>query len=191
MGSDAGSGAFRGKRRREEPHQFLSSAGQGTTSKRRKPDSSGDDGSMESKYGAAASRMMANMGFKPGTGLGKDGQGIVAPLEGVSRPAHAGLGSVDEHRPFFHGKENLPPPPPALAEEESEPPRWSRKAAAARKSPAPVLVLPKSALLTTRAEQVQPMVVDRVIDMLTDLAGLNDEQDMEVDEGLPMAELQH
>jgi hypothetical protein len=35
------------------------------------------------------------------------------------------------------------------------------------------------------------MVVDRVIDMLTDLAGLNDEQDMEVDEGLPMAELQH
>ncbi|XP_051191242.1 septin and tuftelin-interacting protein 1 homolog 1-like [Lolium perenne] len=201
MGSDAGSDAFRGKRRREEPHQFLSSAGQGTTSKRRKPDSTGDDGSMESKYGAAASRMMANMGFKPGTGLGKDGQGIVAPLEGVSRPAHAGLGSVQEHRPFFHGKENLPPPPPALAEEEQEPPRWSRKAGAARKSPAPVLVLSKSALLTTRAEQdeqVQPMVVDRVIDMrgpeprvLTDLTGLNDEQEMEVDEDRPMPELQY
>ncbi|KAM0911976.1 hypothetical protein ACQ4PT_013148 [Festuca glaucescens] len=241
MGSDAGSDAFRGKRRREEPHQFLSSAGQGTTSKKRKPDSTGnagaeDDGhigmaarleqrvaedararreraagpsrrrqasaapaeeNMESKYGQAASRMMANMEFKPGTGLGKDGQGIVAPLEGVSRPAHAGLGSVEEHMPFFHGKENLPPP---LAEEEPEPPRWSRKAAAARKSPVPLLS--KSALLARRAEQdeqVQPMVVvDRVIDMrgpqprvLTDLTGLNDEQEMELDEDLPMPELQY
>ncbi|XP_047075827.1 septin and tuftelin-interacting protein 1 homolog 1-like isoform X2 [Lolium rigidum] len=142
--------------------------------------------------------MMANMGFKSGTGLGKDGQGIVAPLEGVSRPAHAGLGSVEEHRPFFHGKENLPPPPPPPAEEEPEPPRWSRKAAAARNSRAPGLVLSKSALLTTRAEQVQPMVVDRVIDMrgpqprvLTDMTGLNDEQEMDLDEDLPMPELQY
>ncbi|KAI3895490.1 hypothetical protein MKX03_035457 [Papaver bracteatum] len=38
------------------------------------------------------SKMMARMGFVEGGGLGKDGQGIVAPVEAVKRPKSLGLG---------------------------------------------------------------------------------------------------
>lgn len=36
---------------------------------------------------------MARMGFVPGTGLGRDAQGIVTPLTAVRRPKVRGLGS--------------------------------------------------------------------------------------------------
>ncbi|XP_073003650.1 uncharacterized protein [Typha latifolia] len=38
------------------------------------------------------SRMMAKMGFVEGHGLGKDGQGIVQPIEPIKRPKSLGLG---------------------------------------------------------------------------------------------------
>lgn len=38
------------------------------------------------------SRMMAKMGFAEGGGLGRDGQGIVSPIEAVRRPKSLGLG---------------------------------------------------------------------------------------------------
>ena len=38
------------------------------------------------------SRMMAKMGFVEGQGLGKDGQGMVKPIEVTKRPKSLGLG---------------------------------------------------------------------------------------------------
>ncbi|KAI9654420.1 MAG: hypothetical protein M1831_005386 [Alyxoria varia] len=43
-----------------------------------------------------AQRMMAKMGHKEGTGLGKEGEGMVAPIEVKLRPQGAGVGVVKE-----------------------------------------------------------------------------------------------
>ncbi|KAG0491916.1 hypothetical protein HPP92_005314 [Vanilla planifolia] len=40
------------------------------------------------------SKMMAKMGFVPGSGLGKDAQGAIAPLTAIRRPRSRGLGAT-------------------------------------------------------------------------------------------------
>ncbi|XP_074559662.1 uncharacterized protein LOC141815609 [Curcuma longa] len=50
-------------------------------------------GAFENHTKGFGSRMMVKMGFVPGTGLGKDGQGITTPLTAVRRPKSRGLGA--------------------------------------------------------------------------------------------------
>lgn len=152
-------------------------------------------GSLESNTKVA--KMMAMMGYKTGSGLGKNAQGITAPVETTLRPKNAGLGSVEgfkEPKPFT-SKENLPPPPPPPPSAKKEKQRWSKKASVRKDQ-----VLTKNELLAMRAEQEQdeqPTLVQKVIDMrgpqarvLTDLKGLSDEQEMEAND-VPMPELQY
>ncbi|KAF3783996.1 G patch domain-containing protein 2 [Nymphaea thermarum] len=50
-------------------------------------------GTFERHTRGFGSRMMAKMGFVEGTGLGKDGQGMLEPLSAKRRPKNLGLGS--------------------------------------------------------------------------------------------------
>ena len=54
-------------------------------------------GSFERHTKGFGSKMMVKMGFVPGYGLGKDGQGIVNPLTAVRRPKSRGLGATDKY----------------------------------------------------------------------------------------------
>jgi len=54
-------------------------------------------GSFERHTKGFGSKMMVRMGFVPGSGLGKDGQGIVNPLTAVRRPKSRGLGATDKY----------------------------------------------------------------------------------------------
>ncbi|CAL4997976.1 unnamed protein product [Urochloa decumbens] len=58
----------------------------------RAPETSGV-GSFERHTKGFGSKMMAKMGFVPGSGLGRDGQGIATPLTAVRRPKSRGLGA--------------------------------------------------------------------------------------------------
>ncbi|TKW09690.1 hypothetical protein SEVIR_6G119600v4 [Setaria viridis] len=54
-------------------------------------------GSFERHTKGFGSKMMAKMGFVPGSGLGRDGQGIPTPLTAVRRPKSQGLGAKDKY----------------------------------------------------------------------------------------------
>lgn len=52
--------------------------------------------------------MMKRMNYKEGAGLGRHGQGIIAPIEVALRPKNAGLGTVERS---IRGADQPPPPP--------------------------------------------------------------------------------
>ncbi|RLN04657.1 uncharacterized protein C2845_PM13G08450 [Panicum miliaceum] len=54
-------------------------------------------GSFERHTKGFGSKMMEKMGFVPGSGLGRDGQGIATPLTAVRRPKSRGLGAKDKY----------------------------------------------------------------------------------------------
>ncbi|CAL5015975.1 unnamed protein product [Urochloa decumbens] len=55
-------------------------------------------------------KMMKRMNYKEGAGLGRNGQGIVAPVELIPRPKNAGLGTAEGR---FTREDLLEPPPSA------------------------------------------------------------------------------
>ncbi|WVZ93577.1 hypothetical protein U9M48_039545 [Paspalum notatum var. saurae] len=80
-----------------EPIKARSEPGQVSTGPRRNVwalETSGT-GSFERHTKGFGSKMMAKMGFVPGSGLGRDGQGIVTPLTAMRRPKSQGLGAKD------------------------------------------------------------------------------------------------
>ncbi|OAY62639.1 Zinc finger CCCH-type with G patch domain-containing protein [Ananas comosus] len=59
----------------------------------KKPREARSIGAFEKHTKGFGSKMMVKMGFIPGTGLGRDAQGIVNPLTAVKRPKSRGLGA--------------------------------------------------------------------------------------------------
>uniref|UniRef100_J3MRV8 G-patch domain-containing protein n=2 Tax=Oryza brachyantha TaxID=4533 RepID=J3MRV8_ORYBR len=79
-------------------------------------------GTFEMHTKGFGSKMMAKMGFIEGTGLGKDGQGMMQPIETVQRPKSLGLGVV-----FDSEAEAIKARSEPTAKARSEPKRFSRK----------------------------------------------------------------
>jgi len=84
---------------RTEPIKLISEPGKVRSDLRRNvwaPETSGV-GSFERHTKGFGSKMMVKMGFVPGSGLGKDGQGVATPLTALRRPKSRGLGAKDKY----------------------------------------------------------------------------------------------
>ncbi|KAI5022568.1 hypothetical protein ZWY2020_059298 [Hordeum vulgare] len=87
------------KSRSEPPANPRRELGRSRSEPRRntRPPEMYDCGTFERHTKGFGSKMMVKMGFVPGSGLGKDGQGIVNPLTVVRRPKSRGLGATDKY----------------------------------------------------------------------------------------------
>jgi G patch domain-containing protein 2 len=84
---------------RPEPSKARSEPSKARSEQRRntRPLEMNSVGTFERHTKGFGSKMMVRMGFVPGSGLGKDGQGIVNPLTAVRRPKSRGLGATDKY----------------------------------------------------------------------------------------------
>ncbi|KAJ8506660.1 hypothetical protein OPV22_007546 [Ensete ventricosum] len=159
-------------------------------------DVSGADeiGKFQSYTKGIGMKLMKMMGYKEGLGLGKNEQGIVAPIEAKLRPKNMGMGFND------YKEAKLPALDEALQEKaaSSVPPgrskekRWLKQKQGKKK----VEILTADELLAKKQEQGIE-VVQKVLDMrgpqvkvLTSLENLNVEDEMKENE-VPMPELQY
>ena len=74
------------------PEGTVSDPNQSLTNERAIDASSSKVGAFEMHTKGFGSKMMAKMGFVEGGGLGKDGQGMILPIEAIQRPKSLGLG---------------------------------------------------------------------------------------------------
>lgn len=148
--------------------------------------------------GSNVLKMMEKMGYKGG-GLGKNEQGIVAPIEAKLRPKNMGMGFND-----YKESEKVP----TLLEQEEQRKRvsslpasgsgpkeklWTKRAKKKSKED----YMTAEELLAKKEEEEEQVVVQKVYDMrgpqvrvLTNLENLNAEEKAR-EEDVPMPELQH
>jgi tuftelin-interacting protein 11 len=84
------------------------------TSGSTRPPTTGDIGSFEVHTKGIGSKLLSQMGWKEGHGLGRDGKGIAKPLEAKLRPKGMGMGFGDRREP------KLAPEEPKLEKKEAE-----------------------------------------------------------------------
>lgn len=183
-------GALRREKEREKEKSML--AKKSSESGRREPD--GDVGGFEKHTKGIGMKLLEKMGYKGG-GLGKNEQGILAPVEAKLRPKNMGMGFNDYKEtsaPTLQESEGKPVARPAQpVEGHSKEKLWSKQAKKLKK-----VYITAEELLAKKQEQGLE-VVQKVFDMrgpqvrvLTNLENLNAE-DKARENDVPMPELQH
>ncbi|KAL8152651.1 hypothetical protein V2J09_010411 [Rumex salicifolius] len=155
-----------------------------------------DAGTFEKHTKGFGQKMLEKMGHKGG-GLGKYGQGIVAPLEAKLRPKNMGMGFND-----YQESKNLPKLQVSQQEPEEKQPLarktehvWKKSVRARSKKKEEYITAEE--LLAKKQDQDTEPVLQKVVDMrgpqirvLTNLENLNAEEKAK-ESDVPMPELQH
>lgn len=180
----------REKERERERSSSLSSAKKSVSGRRER------DVSDLGKFGIGL-KLMEKMGYKVGGGLGKDEQGITAPIEAKLRPKGMGMGfndykeaklpALDEKEQEDKAKVKLPA--------QSKEKRWSKQQKRKSKGESDRYLTAEELLLKKQEQGLE--VVQKVLDMrgpqvrvLTNLENLNAEEEAKENQ-VPMPELQH
>ncbi|KAK9682646.1 hypothetical protein RND81_10G087000 [Saponaria officinalis] len=144
-------------------------------------------------------KLLEKMGYKGG-GLGRNAQGIVAPLEAKLRPKNMGMGFND-----YEESKNVPKVVDMSQQIEAElkpvmvkkPGNLWKKAARTRDKGRENIITPEELLARKAEAEGPPMVLQKVVDMrgpqvrvLTNLENLNVEEEAR-ESDVPMAELQY
>ncbi|CAA0832945.1 Septin and tuftelin-interacting protein 1 homolog 1 [Striga hermonthica] len=186
-----------GERREKEKEKSKQTKKPAQASTRRGPDPNGA-GSFEKHTKGIGMKLLEKMGYKGG-GLGKNEQGITAPIEAKVRPKNMGMGFNDykEAAPLvLQGlDEKATPGPTSLSTEvRSKEKRWSKQALKKNKNKQAFLTAEE---LLARKQDQATEVVQKIFDMrgpqvrvLTNLENLNAEEKAR-EQDVPMPELQH
>ncbi|KAJ3670835.1 hypothetical protein LUZ60_008261 [Juncus effusus] len=191
----------RKKEKEKEKEREKERTGSKKTSSKRDVTGTGDIGNFESHTKGIGMKLMKMMGYKEGTGLGKNKQGIVAPVEAKLRPKKMGMGFND----YKEAKLPVLDEPVTVAKAgtstgtvpvlgRSRERLWSKQKQGKKRSE----ILTKDELLAKKQEQGVEMV-QKIIDMrgpqvrvLTSLENLNSEMEInDNDSTIPMPELQY
>ncbi|WOK99533.1 hypothetical protein Cni_G08245 [Canna indica] len=190
-----------GAQRREKEKEWEKEKSKSTKKPLGRRDVSGGDdvGRFESHTKGIGLKLMKMMGYKEGSGLGKNAQGIVAPVEAKLRPKNMGMGfndykeaklpALNEAAQEKAGQEKAAS---SMVPTRSKEKRWLKQKQGKKK----VEVMTADELLAKKQEQGIE-VVQKVLDMrgpqvkvLTSLENLNMEDEMKEND-IPMPELQY
>ncbi|KAJ6790749.1 septin and tuftelin-interacting protein 1-like protein 1 [Iris pallida] len=184
-------GALRREKEREKERSSSSSSKRSVSGRRER------DVSDLGKFGIGL-KLMQKMGYKVGGGLGKDEQGITAPIEAKLRPKGMGMGFNDYKEAKLPALDEKEQEDKAMVKLPAQPKekRWSKQQKKKRKGASDRYLTAEELLLKKQGQGLE-VVVQKVLDMrgpqvrvLTKLENLTAEEEAKEDQ-VPMPELQH
>ncbi|KAK9079005.1 hypothetical protein SSX86_000674 [Deinandra increscens subsp. villosa] len=189
------------QRREETDKTKINKNSSRVRSERRETKNDGNIGDFESHTKGIGAKLLEKMGYKGG-GLGKNAQGIVAPIEAKLRPKNMGMG-YNEYKetvnlPILQEKslvQNKLLPQP-ISESQPKEKLWSKQGQLKKKKKKKDYVTAEELLVQKQDQGLD--VVQKVFDMrgpqvrvLTNLENLNAEEKWREKDDVPMPELQH